>query len=255
MRQAIRALGWATYILWLILTVFTATAVYSAFQLIVDFDDPQQPSVSGATITLLLPFSIENNGFYEISDLNIITIVQESNGALVSNSSTAVPPISSGKKVNAAHNISIALDKMTSDSLSRLLFYDADLDVDMSFALRYAGVFPLKISTNFTTPWGAPLSNLTIGNPYSTDSEIVVPISFENNSLFNLTGTMRLELVNNMNQQVGAGITPINVVSNTPYNNNVEVTVSGPINLRETRLYLYFFTSVFSYGPVVIPIA
>jgi len=254
MRQAIRALGWAIYILWLVIIVFTVTAVYSAFQLGLEFGEEPQVSTSGGTVTLTLPFSVENNGFYDINDLNVTTILQESNGALVSNSSTVLPLISSGNKVNATHNISISLENMTSASLSRLLFYDTDLDMDMSLALRYAGVIPFKISTNIKnfTRWGAPLYNLTIGNPYFADSRVVVPTSFENHSFFNLTGTMRLELVNNLNQQVGAGVTEINAPSQSVYSTSVGVTVSDPRNIREARLY--FDTSVFSYGPVVMPI-
>jgi len=257
MRQAIRALGWAIYILWLVIIVFTVTAVYSAFQLGLDFDD-LQTSTSEGTVTLLLPFSLENNGFYDIYDLNITTILKESNGALVSNSSTVVPLISSGNKINATHNISISLENMTSAGLSRLLFYDTDLDMEMSFALRYAGVIPLKIGRNFTMPWGAPLGNLTIGdvavNPYnSTHVRAILPFSFENHSFFSLNGAVRTEIINTLDQQVGGTTTLINVPPQSGYSTQfmVLVSVSGS-GFKEARLY--FDTSVFSYGPVVMPI-
>jgi len=251
MKQAIRALGWTIYILWLVLIVFTVTAVYSAFQLGIDFSQEPRTSTSGGTITLLLPFSVDNKGLYDISDLNITTIVKETNRAPISESSTVVPFIPSGSKVNATHNISISLENMASTSLSRLLFYDTNLNVDMTLALSYARVIPLKIATNFTMPWGAPLSNLTIGNLRFTGSRIAVPISLENHSFFNVTGTMRLELINNLNQLVGSGSTEINAPSQSVYSKDVEVTVSD-LNIKEVRLY--FDTSVFSYGPVVMPV-
>jgi len=252
MKQAMRALSLAIYILWLVIAVFTLTVVYSAFQLGVSFDEEPRTMASGGTMTLLLPFSVENNGLYDISDLGITSIVQGSNGALVTNSSTLVSLISIGDKVNATHNISISLENMDSNSLSSLLFYDSEFKVDMSLALRYARVIPLKISTNFPMPWSAPIYNLTIGEPSFTDSTIVLPTTFENHSLFNLTGTMRLELVNNMNQQVGFGITDLNAPSQSFYSKNVEVAVSDPMSIKEARLY--FDTSIFSYGPVVMPI-
>jgi len=252
MKQAIRALGWAVYVVWLVILVFTVTVVYSAFQLGVNFGEVQT-SASGGSMILSLPFSIENNGFYEISDLNITTLIHGSNGAPLSNSTTVVGLISSGNKVDAMHNVSISLEEMATASLSRLLFYDTNLNVNMSLALNYAGVVPFKISTNFTIPWGAPLSNLTMGNPYFRGSSLFVPIIFENHSFFNLTGTMRLELFDDLNQQVGLATTPMNVPSHGVFNENVEVSVSGSPTVREARLY--FDTSVFSYGPVVIPVA
>jgi len=252
MKQAIRALGWSIYVVCLVILVFTVTVVYSAFQLGVNFGEAQTSS-SGGSMILSLPFSIENNGFYDISDLNITTLIHESNGAPLSNSTTVIGLISSGNKVDTMHNISISLEKMASASLSRLLFYDTNFNVDMSLALIYADVVPFKISTNFTIPWGAPLSNLTMGNPYFSGSSLFVPIIFENHSFLNLTGTMRLELVNNLNQQVGLAVAPLNVPSHSVFNENVEVSVSGPLTISEARLY--FDTSFFSYGPVVIPIA
>jgi len=257
MRQAIRALGWAIYILWLVIIVFTVTAVYSAFQLGLDFGD-WQTSTSEGTVTLTLPFSVENNGFYDIYDLNVTTIVRENNEQLLSSSSTVVPLISSGNKINATHNISISFENMTSASLSRLLFYDADLDMEMSFALRYAGVIPLKIGRNFTAPWGAPLGNLTIGNVAvnqynSTHVRTTLPFSFENHSFFSLNGTVRTEIMNTLGQQVGGTTTLINVPPQTGYSTQfmVLIPLSGS-GFKEARLY--FDTSVFSYGPVVMPL-
>jgi len=257
MKQTIRALGIAIYVLWLIVIVFTATIMYSAFQLAegVAFGTAQT-STSGGTMTLSLPFSVDNKGFYDISDLNITTILQESNGALVSNSTTVVPLILHSNRVDATHNISITLDKMTSASLSRLLFNDTDFNVTLSLALKYAGVIPLKISMNFTTTWGAPLHNLTIGgiNYNSTRSIAAVSLSFENHSFFSLNGTMRIEIINTLDLQVGATTTPINVPPQTPYLNPIEVPVSaGYGSFKEVRLY-FDFPSVFSYGPKVIEV-
>jgi hypothetical protein len=247
MRQTIRALGLTIYVLWLVIVVFTVTAVYSAFQLGVSFGEPQT-STSGGTMTLSLPFSVQNNGFYDISNLNITTIIQEINRALIANSSTLVPPILSGKKVDVTHHISITLDKMTPASLSRLLFNDTDFNVDMILALTYAGVIPLKISTNSTMTWGAPLYNLTIGSIdfNSTSMMAVVPVSFENHSFFNLNGTMQIEIVDALNQTVGSKTIPINVPSESDYPMTwLEVPVSASDSSFKVRLH--FDTSAFKY--------
>lgn len=260
MKQTIRALGWATYILWLVIIVFTVTAVYSASQLAIGFDEPHT-STSGGTMTLMLPFSLENKGFYDIADLNITTIIQESNGVLVSNSSTVVPLISRGSKVDATHNISISLNKMTVASLSRLLFNDTEFNVDMSLALKYARVIPLEISTgiqNFT--WGAPLYNLSVGDIQSielynsTHVRAILPLSFENHSFFTLEGTVRTVIINTDDQKVGGSTTPISVPAQSGGTTPLTVFVStSPGILKEALLY-FDFPSVFSYGPVVMPI-
>lgn len=261
MKWAIRALGWAIYILWLITIVFTVTAVYSATQLGIGFGGEPQTSTSGGTIILSVPFSIDNKGFYDIADLNITTLIKENNGALVSNSSTVVPLISRGSKVDATHNISISLDEMTSASLARLLFNDTNFNVDLILALNYAHVIPLQISTSFQNfTWGAPLYNLTIGNIptpelyNSTHVRAILPLSFENHSFFTLNGTVRTEIINTSERRVGGSTTHVNVPAQSGGTTPLTVYISTSAgSLKEVRLY-FDFPSVFSYGPVVMPI-
>jgi len=253
MRQAIRALGWATYILWIILIFFTVTAVYSAFQLRLAFGEPEV-SVSGSTLTAAFPFSVANAGFYDISDLELSTQAQDNRGSIISNSSTFVQTIQRGGNVSVKHNMFIDISQMTTEDLSYLLFNDTVFDVDMTLKLNYANAVPFKISSSFPMPWGAPLSNLTIGSisvsPYNTDFKATLSVSFENHSPFSLDGTMRLDLVNATGGLLGSGTASI-----LPQGGNIplEIIVSDPSNIKEAQLY--FTTSVFSYGPKVIPLA
>ena len=261
MKQAIRALSLAIYVLWLVVLVFTVTVVYSATQLGIDFSGEPQTSTSGGTMTLSVPFIVSNKGFYDISDLNITTILRESEGALVSNSSTIVPLISSGSKVDATHNVSITLNNMTTASLSRLLFNDTNFNVDLSFALNYAHVIALQISTeiqNFT--WGAPLYNLTIGDIPTpelynrTHVKAILPLSFENHSFFNLNGTVRTVIINTAGHEVGGSTAPISAPAQSGGTTPLAVFVStSPGIIKEAHLY-FDFPPVFSYGPVVMSI-
>jgi hypothetical protein len=261
MKLSIQALGWTIYILWLIIIVFTVSAVYSAFQLGISFGEDAQTSTSGGTMTLSMPFSIENKGFYDISDLNFTTLIKENNGAFVSDSSTVIPLISSRSKVDATHNISISLENMTYASLTRLLFNDTDFNVDVSLALKYAHVIPLEISTNSTMTWGAPLYNLSIGDiqtidPYYNGTHVraILPLSFENHSFFTLDGTVRTVIVNADGDQVGGSTSQISVPSQSGSTTPLAVFVStSPGILKEVLLY-FDFPSIFSYGPVVMPI-
>jgi hypothetical protein len=139
---------------------------------------------------------------------------------------------------------------MNSSELSHLLFADDNLTVDTTVTLDYARVIPFALGTNLTMPWGAPLSNLTLGNVSMNGTSATVPFSFENHSFFELNGTMRLEIVDNLDHVVGQGTVSILALPQSDYSDSLTVAVSGvPAAAR-----LYFQTSVFSYGPVVIPL-
>jgi hypothetical protein len=259
MKYAMRALGWLVYVLWLVIIVFTATALYSAFQMHVDFGEPQT-STSGGTINTSQTFSIENNGFYEIYNLNLTTVIQELTGTPVSRDSTVVRMIPSGRRIDSAHNVSFSLNDITSAGLSNLLFNDTNLEIEMSVALSYADTIPFKISTNYTMPWGAPLYHITIGdasiNPQNAaDARVILPFSFENHSFFDLNGTMHTEIINTLNQRVGTSTTSINAPPQSGYSTHLEflVPLGSASTLKEAQIY--FNTSVLSYGPVVIPLA
>jgi len=203
-----------------------------------------------------LPFYIDNGGFYDISDLNVTTDINNHDGTSLSNSTTLIPLISRGSRVDGTHNISISMDDVISKDLTSLLFQDSVFDIDMFVSLKHAGVIPLQLYSNTTLPWGAPLANLSIGEisfiPINlTHFRLITPIGFENHSFFALNGTLRLELVDDLNQRVGAGTTDLSVPPMTPCNTQVEVVVRIDAGIP-TEANIYFETSAFGFGPVVI---
>jgi len=252
MRQAIRALGWATNVFWIILLFLTVTAVYSAFQISPEFG-PYAMTAYNGTVTASLPFYIDNGGFYDISNLNLTTRIKDNRGTPISDSSTFVQLIPRGSNASVTHNMSMSISQMTTENLSYLLFNDSTFYVDIALKLNYANAVPFKISTNSTMPWGAPLSNLTLDRPNPTPMGAIVPLSFENHSFFELNGTMRLEIVDNTDHVVGQTVAVLNVQPQSSYGPGVYVSISGdPRNIRKARLT--FQTTVFSYGPMVIPL-
>jgi len=252
MRQAIRALGWATNIFWIILLFFTATALYSAFQLGFGIEPPLV-SATGATMTVSLPLYVNNRGFYDISDFIVATLIHDRQGATISNSSTLVPLISRGVRVDAAHNISLSMPELIAKGLTYLLFNNTEFDVGLSLRLVYARAVPFRVSTNVSLPWGAPLHNLSILSPTPYNStHVSAPVSFENHSPFSLNGTIRLELLDSADHLLGSGTANINVPPNSGYSFPFLVSVPDPLDITKARLH--FDTSVFTYGPVVIPL-
>ena len=158
MRQAIRALGWATKIFWIVIAVFMITCLYSAMGLMmggIQFGEPEVSSSNG-TATVSLPFSFNNTGFYDISELNITTCITDYNGTLISTSTTSVSLIAHGSYIEEVHNISISLDEIVSGNLTYLFFSSGNFTIEIFAGLKFAHIFPFQISINTTMPWGAP---------------------------------------------------------------------------------------------------
>jgi len=195
MRQAIRALGWATTALWVFVLIFMGTIFYSLANLGVGIGQSRAfPSNKGLTISL--PLLINNTGYYDISELNLTTCVTDCNGTLVSASTTYVPSISRGSSIEQAHNISISLNDFVTKNLTYLLFNDSVLNVDTFIILKFAQTIYFQTSTNTTMPWGAPLYNFSVKEISCnlTNRTLTVPIGFENHSPFDINGTIRLDV-------------------------------------------------------------
>lgn len=225
MRQAIRALGWTVNIFWILIIAFSVTAVYSAMNLGIGFGEAQMLSSSKGFV-FSLPFLINNNGYYDISELNITTRVSDCNGTSITSSSTFVPLVSRGSIVETTHNISISLDDIMSGEFTYLLFNDSSFDLGTFVALNFAHAIPIKISTNATISWGAPFYNFSVleisTHPHNaTSNKVVISINFENHAFLGITGVVRLEIFNNINELVACGTTSPDVPSGHRYDEQI----------------------------------
>ncbi len=238
MKHAIQALGWATTILWILVILFSGTIVYSAMQIEMNFEEEPQVTTSNNALTMSIPFSISNGGLYDISELNITTLTVAENETNISRSTSLVPLIPKTSAVNEMHNISVSLDDIIAKNLTYLLLNDTDLNVDMFIALTYAHAIPLKISSNLTMPWGAPLYNLTIGRiSIVSPNQVNVSLSFENHAFFSLNGTVRLEIVDS-NNRTRSETADIFVLSEDSYDKVIPVEMEAtPGDVVEVQLY------------------
>jgi len=249
MKLAIRALAIAIIILWILLIAFAATAVYSVMNLDIGFEETQFFS-SNDDVVLSLPFFINNNGYYDISELNVTTRMMDYNGTLLSVSETFVPLVASGSNVETAHNISIDLNDMSME-YAEIFFNDSSFGLDAFIALNFANVIPAQVSINMTVPWGAPLSNLSIGEIFvlPDNRTVVIPVSFENHSFFDIVGTMQLEVYNDVDELVTSGQTSLDVPSYDGYDEQVEAysSLEDVSKLTESgEVHFVFETSMFT---------
>jgi len=253
MKQALRALGWATKIIWISVVVFALTVAYSAMNIRASPGKPQPPLFSNGLITISLPFFINNTGFYDMSELNMTTSIKDYDGTLISTSTTLIPLIPPNSVVEKTHNVSVNLDYIT-QNLTYLIFNDSDLTIDALIAMTFAHAIPFQISTNTTMRWGAPLYNFSMGEPFFdlTTQEMTVPLSFENHSPFSINGTMRLEIYNGNNEWLGSGTTQVIVPPNSAYKDEIEVSVDVSKLTEKGNALLYFESPAFRLGPITL---
>jgi hypothetical protein len=213
-------------------------------------------SHSGDVLTASLPLALHNGGFYDISKFNLTTLIRDQRGQAITGSSTFVPIIRGGANATITHTVSLSLEQAASGNFSHLLFNDGELAVEATLRLVYARAFPIEISLNLSMPWGAPFANLTVGDVWVsplnlTHVRVLLPVSFENHSFLEMNGTARLEIVDRLDRVVGNGSTTFMLPPENRFETDVEVLLSGdPSNIREA--HLYFQTTSFNYGPVVV---
>jgi len=251
MKVAITALSIATITIWILLIAFSVTALYSVMNLGIGFGEAQF-FPSSERVVLSLPFFLNNRGYYDISELNITTCIMDSDGTLLTLSQTFIPLVSKGSNIETAHNISIDLSDVMKNM--ELLFNDSAFKFDTFVTLNFAHAFPVQMSMNSTVPWGAPLYNISMGEisvlPFNiTHVRVAVPLSFENHSFFNITGTTQLEIYNDVDELVTSGETSLDVPSQHMYDEQVDMYLSlvDASKLTESgKVHFIFETSMFT---------
>jgi hypothetical protein len=209
MKIAIKILRIATIILLVTIVFFIVTAVYSVTQLDISVESPQMlPSSEG--INFSLPFSISNNGYYELADLNVTTRITDANGALLDQSETIIPSIPNGATVNSTHTVPVNFEDIMAIDYVPLLLNNSTFTVQLFGALNFARAIPIQVSANTTILWGAPISNFSVGSLSifgfnSTHTKATIPVSFVNHAVLDLTGTLRLEFLSISQEVIAFG--------------------------------------------------
>jgi hypothetical protein len=250
MNVTIRMLGIATSIFWIILFAFIGSAAYSMKDLSFGIGEPQFTTPSSGDLTITLPFYIDNEGYYSLKSFNLTTIFSDSEGYEVSRASTLVGVIPQDQNTTILHNFTLP---------NHYLFDNANLNCEVIAGLNFAEIVPAQLATNLTFPWSAPLSGFELGQPQfkrvdSSHSEAEVPISFENHSAFDLSGTLRIKLFDEHGTFLGETQMTINLAESPSYSDILDFSVPAISNTYLKGYFeVYFSSSTFDYGPMVIP--
>jgi hypothetical protein len=261
MNVPIRMLGIATLFFWVILIAFIASAAYFIKDLSFGFGEPQFTVAPNHKLLFSLPLHIDNRGYYSLKAFNITTVFSDAEGSEISRASTFVSAIPQGQNVTIFHNAALSMDSLLEKG-EQYLFNDNNLTASVTAGLNFAEFIPAQLSTNITYPWGAPFYNFMLGQPSydlssSTYSRVTVPLSFENHAAFDLAGNIRVELYDSGNSLLGESQTAFNAPRSSSYHGSLEFGV--PLNTafssadRSGHFKVFFSTSLFEYGPLVVP--
>ena len=253
MKIATTMLTIGSIILWVVILFFSVTAVYSAMNVGVNIGEAQMlPTSSG--IKFSLPFSIYNNGYYEIADLNLTTRVTEADGAVLDLTGTFIDSIPPDETVNAFHTIAIDLEDIMSMDYLALMLNDSNFTVEIFTDLSFARAIPVQLSTNVSLPWGAPFADFSVGelsvSPHNSSYiEAAIPVSFENHAIIDITGTLKMEVYSNSEERIASGVTDINVTSYQSFRDNI-LLYARPLDATKLagsgRVHVVFETSLFT---------
>ena len=241
MKQSIRALGWTITISMLILFAFLATVVYSVFETVVMEQGIRfgefRSHFSNNTFVLSVPITVNNTGYYDITEFSITTALEDFNGTTLITNSTFIERINKGSTESRSHNLSISLVDILSN-MTYLLFNDTELKIDFSIGFRYAYALSFQLAVmNTSMPWGAPLYGFTLtevtpstfnGTHFTLD----VFLELENHASFDIVGNLHLNVYNEAEGYIGSGLGIVNVPSHSGLSEAlaIEVEIENPLN-------------------------
>ena len=157
MRQSIRVLGWTITIASLLTFAFLGLSIYSLFQLVMEqgiAPGESSVSISNGDYVISLPFLVNNTSYFDITKLDITTIIKDPEGGVISQSTTSSGIIPSGSSANISHYISIDINNIVEKNLT-----DATILMDTIMGLRYANIIEFSVTmANVSIPWDASIS-------------------------------------------------------------------------------------------------
>jgi hypothetical protein len=201
---------------------------------------PTVSSASGSSLQVNVPVSFKNNNsYYTVSGQAQINVL-DSTGVKVGTGSldVNVPP-------NTDFSQTVALTVTIPQSeLQSLIFNSSTLQYTAQVDVTSGGQSVLTLNEPLTYQWGAPISNLAVGQPSvqqhnGTSVAVSIPVSFSNeNSAFDLGASMAVKVENSSTgAALGTGSLTVDVPHGTSFNQVVSVNVQMPSKYFDHILY------------------
>ena len=271
MKQSVRAVGLAVTVATIILIAFIATMVYSLYTTVatgkaIGLGEPTYTLTDGA-LTIAMPLYINNTGLYDMTDINITTIVvvaplgREGAGQPVeiASATTVIPAVRRGSTAEEIHELTISLTEILERNLTFLLFEEAEMYTNIAVSFTYAKAMTFSVSAEgIEVPWGPPLYGLNVSDlTVELEDAMTVAkvcVGFENRSPMDLSGALTVELRNAHGEVFSTGTVDLNAPSMTAWRGVVSMPVEDPsLVTSEGEVWLYVSVGGVTVGPIVIP--
>ncbi|MGB9741274.1 MAG: hypothetical protein ACP5IM_04890 [Candidatus Bathyarchaeia archaeon] len=255
MKVAIRMVTIAAALFWILLLAFTVSAVYSFVKDVhFSFGEMQMPTTltKENEMVLSVPITVENMGLFNIGFFNVTTEISDMKGLTITRGNTFIPTINRKTAITINHNITVNITDLFQKS-STFTFNDTTLILYEAVSMSIAETVPFRASTNITIPWGAPLYNLSLGEPEyiavnRTHTLIKIPVNFENHAFFDITGNLTIRIYNSENTLVKQEQITIEAPSHTIYSKYAEFYVKNTEIPSSGRFEVYLQTSIFTFN-------
>ncbi|MGC8936221.1 MAG: hypothetical protein ACP5KV_02490 [Candidatus Methanomethylicaceae archaeon] len=191
-------------------------------------------SLTDSVFEVLMPLNMTNKGILSISDLYVTGTLKAHDGTplveVVSNRLT-IPPGGAG---TLQVRVTLNASSVTPELMKSIMVDDQNLQIA---ALLKGSVQPflnVLVSANDTMRWGAPYKDLQMGEPAlsvynDTHLLVKVPISFKNNStIFSVSGTGEIKVVDEGYRVVGYGWTYMDVRPGSGYSGTIDLCLEAP---------------------------
>jgi len=263
MRLAVKVIGLAVTVATIILIAFLGSMIYSLYTTFatgeaVYFGDVDY-ELSDGSITLIIPVYVNNTGLYDMTDINITTVVVDGRGNQLSCATTTVPVVKRDSTWEGFHELTISLSQIVEKNLTYLLFEEADLYTDVLMSFTYAKAVTFGVSVEeIEVPWGPPLYGLNVTD-VTLRFEDTTPMAemwiyFENRSPIDLVGALTVELRNADGTLVATGTSDLNAPSWTTWSGVIRMPLEDvDLITPEGEVWLYVTIGGSLVGPIVIP--
>jgi hypothetical protein len=243
--RALRRIG---VLLLVLVILFVATALYSAYETARSGASSSNFGYAfGANNTVVLSgnFSFSNGGIYPIDGFTVHLRVENTSGTFLGESS--VGPVNFAPGGRSTFPVVFVLPIAVGTAAASLLTTDQYLNETLYANATFAYVFPVSVELAKNSSWGAPFADLSlsVGTPTTMGGTTVVPVTvqFENDASFEDAGSLEAKLVSESGTVCGSGTYSIEVPPQTPYSQTNDVTLTTGCSIAGGTVVAIYTTS------------